>query len=328
MADLEMRDNPHREMDGIPDRPFDMQRQLYNISQPGMIEVIERMRAAFDEAGGIFTVAEIGGEDPHTTMTAYTSGDNRLDTAYSFDFIGTREVSPDHIRAILSKWPNALDQGYPSWAFSNHDTARVASRWDLGIPQDQAAKLFALMQVALRGVLFIYQGEELGLPKQMFRSRNCKTQKPSPIGRKRRAATAPARRCHGPRMIPMRGSAALSLGYRLTLAIMASPYRSKRMMMVPSSTSSATPSHCAKAQPPCSAENLSFSTRRNRSCFGSASIKAKAILCAFNLGGEAYDINLPDGRWALELAANMAADASGEAPTHLPPHSGYLARRA
>ena len=328
MADLEMRDNPHREMDGIPDRPFDMQRQLYNISQPGMIEVIERMRAAFDEAGGIFTVAEIGGEDPHTTMTTYTSGHNRLDTAYSFDFIGTREASPDHIRAILSKWPNALDQGYPSWAFSNHDTARVASRWDLGIPQDQAAKLFALMQVALRGVLFIYQGEELGLPQADVSFE--KLQDPEAI------ANWPQTQGRDGARTPMPWSKdGPHAGFSSTEPwLPVDPRHYGQSVQVQESEAGSVLNFFRRA---IALRKSSTALQRGEFEFLDApqqvllwrrEHEGEAVLCAFNLGGEACEINLPDGRWTLALAANMAGDTGGEAPTHLPPHSGYLARSA
>jgi alpha-glucosidase len=54
-------------------------------------------------------------------------------------------------------------QGWPAWSFSNHDVPRVVTRWGgLYAPQEFAKALLFLL-LSLRGTLFLYQGEELGL---------------------------------------------------------------------------------------------------------------------------------------------------------------------
>jgi len=57
----------------------------------------------------------------------------------------------------------------PSWAFSNHDVVRAASRWHEsgdGFAQDpRLSKMLMTLLTCLRGTSFIYQGEELGLPE-------------------------------------------------------------------------------------------------------------------------------------------------------------------
>jgi alpha-glucosidase len=57
------------------------------------------------------------------------------------------------------------DMGWPSWAFSNHDAPRAISRW--ARPEDRAAfaRLAMLLLISLRGNVFLYEGEELGLPQ-------------------------------------------------------------------------------------------------------------------------------------------------------------------
>lgn len=167
MHDLELRDNPSLGNADRADRPFDMQDHRYTLSHPKMEGVVQQMADAFRATGGddFFTVAEIGGAEPHKTMTAYTRGTERLSTAYSFDLIGARKISGDYLRKVLTKWPNGLEQGYPAWALSNHDVKRVASRWQIGGNHEANARLFALLHAAFRGVTFLYQGEELGLPQ-------------------------------------------------------------------------------------------------------------------------------------------------------------------
>jgi alpha-glucosidase len=46
----------------------------------------------------------------------------------------------------------------PTWAFSNHDRSRSASRWGL-----ERARLAALVLLTLRGAVCLYQGEEIGM---------------------------------------------------------------------------------------------------------------------------------------------------------------------
>jgi alpha-glucosidase len=168
MVDRRLRDNPSAPASSGASRPFDMQRPIYSMSQPEMIPLIERLADEFRSAAGedFFTVAEVGGSDPHATMVDYTSGSKRLSSAYSFDFIGASEFDAAHIRSVVERWSSDPDAGYPGFAFSNHDCARVASRWrNPAAPKGRIERLLLLLQASLSGTIFIYQGEELGLPQ-------------------------------------------------------------------------------------------------------------------------------------------------------------------
>ena len=61
------------------------------------------------------------------------------------------------------------ENSWPSWAFSNHDVVRAASRWQPGgdgFDHDQRlSKLLIALLGCLYGTVFMYQGEELGLPE-------------------------------------------------------------------------------------------------------------------------------------------------------------------
>jgi len=102
----------------------------------------------------------------HDVMADYTRGSDRLHTAYAFDFLGPWP-GVERLADILSRWGEGSDDGWPSWAFSNHDVTRVATRWGdaIGATPEQAAELFMALLLSLRGTIFIYQGEELGLPE-------------------------------------------------------------------------------------------------------------------------------------------------------------------
>lgn len=166
MHDPELRDNPPS---GTPmsqvTRPFDMQVKQYNQSHPDIVAFLERIRAALDEFPGRFTVAEVGGPEPLAEMKAFTDGGKRLDSAYNFDFLYAPRLTAALVRASLSQWDGTPGEGWPSWAFSNHDAPRAVTRWTLDGDMARASRLNLLLLLSLRGNPIIYQGEELGLPQ-------------------------------------------------------------------------------------------------------------------------------------------------------------------
>ena len=166
MHDRQLRDNPPAPRGARPPgRSVDFQQSLHNRSQPEMIPFLERIRALVEEYGGRFTVAEIGGEGAEADLPAYTQGTQRLHTAYGFNFLYADRLSPALVRRAMGDWPQTPGTGWPSWAFSNHDAPRAVSRW--AAPEERAAyaRFAMLLLLTLRGNVFLYQGEELGLPQ-------------------------------------------------------------------------------------------------------------------------------------------------------------------
>ncbi len=164
MHDRALTDNPPAPPGGKRTRPFDFQLHIHNQSQPEIPLFLERLRAVLNAYPGSFAVAEVGGDHGAREAKAFTSGGNRLHSAYGFDFLYAGELTVDLVRRTIRKWPGGDGEGWPSWAFSNHDAPRFASRWAAG-PEDRdaLAKVALLLLVALRGNAILYQGEELGL---------------------------------------------------------------------------------------------------------------------------------------------------------------------
>jgi alpha-glucosidase len=149
-------------------RPFDFQRHIHNQSQPRLIGFVEELaRVMRDFEGERFTVAEVGGERAFKEMQTLTAGNDRLHTSYGFDFLYAQTLTPRLILSALGKWRHERGKGWPSWAFSNHDAPRVVSRWGPAARpdphQDERARLLLALLISLRGNIFLYQGEELGL---------------------------------------------------------------------------------------------------------------------------------------------------------------------
>ena len=164
MHDPELRDNPPAPATDRPrTRPFDFQLKKYNMSHPGIPEFIRRIRVLTDEYDGIFTVAEVGGDEAEAEMKAFTTGETHLNSAYGFNFLYAEKLTPGLVCAALAEWPDAPEIGWPSWAFENHDAPRAASRWWPEEHRKAASRMKILLLASLRGNIILYQGEELGL---------------------------------------------------------------------------------------------------------------------------------------------------------------------
>ncbi len=158
---------PEPEGEGVwpRSRPFDFQRHLHNQSQPGIMPFLERLRGVLDGYGARFTVAEVAGEGSAVDRRRYTEGKGRLNTAYGFEFLYSPHLNAALVHDCMAEWPGAPGEGWPAWAFSNHDAPRCVSRWAPEADRKPFADMALLLLCCLRGNIFIYQGEELGLPQ-------------------------------------------------------------------------------------------------------------------------------------------------------------------
>jgi alpha-glucosidase len=164
MHDPALRDNPPAPAaDAVRTRPFDFQIRKYNMSHPGIPDFLKEVRGVLDEAGGAFSVAEVGGPDPIREMRAFTRGHAHLHSAYSFAFLYAERLTPALVARAMAEWPDRPGVGWPSWAFSNHDAPRAASRWAVPGMEDRFARMANTLLLSLRGNPFLYYGDELGL---------------------------------------------------------------------------------------------------------------------------------------------------------------------
>ncbi|WP_462158528.1 alpha-glucosidase family protein [Pseudoalteromonas sp. GB56] len=167
--DAQLRDNPakpkeKRQGRGFSeDNPYAFQYHYYNNTQPENLEFMRDIRALLDKYPGTVALGEISSEDSLATMAEYTSGGDKLHMGYSFELL-TNDYSSEYIRTTVETLESRMLEGWPCWAFSNHDVERVASRWssDNQVKPLQVKMLTALL-ASLRGSVCMYQGEELGL---------------------------------------------------------------------------------------------------------------------------------------------------------------------
>ncbi|WP_125559381.1 alpha-glucosidase family protein [Pseudoalteromonas rubra] len=168
--DQQLRDNPAKPKElrqgrGFSeDNPYAFQYHYYNNTQPENLAFMAEIRALLDRYPGTVSLGEISSEDSLQTMAEYTSGGDKLHMGYSFELL-TKDYSASYIRETVSRLEAVMTEGWPCWAFSNHDVERVASRWSKDgktVDSRQASMLTALLG-SLRGSVCMYQGEELGL---------------------------------------------------------------------------------------------------------------------------------------------------------------------
>ena len=166
--DADLRPNPPlRRQDAMPPvNPYEMQDHTRSRDQPDNIAFLKRMRALLDSYGPDHVLlGEVGGAKHRAlkVMADYTKGDDRLHMAYSFDMLGP-EFDAGHFRSRLETYVRAAPDGWPCWAFSNHDVIRHATRWaEHGSDRDALARQTGALLLSLRGSVCLYQGEELGL---------------------------------------------------------------------------------------------------------------------------------------------------------------------
>ncbi len=164
-----LRDNPPKpenERTGrgfSPDNPYAYQYHWYNNAQPENLAFLERVRRLLDDYPDVVSLGEISSEDSLATMAEYV-GEKRLHMAYSFELL-TDENGAAHIRNTVDTLERQMPHGWPCWTLSNHDVARVLTRWGGEHASPHLATLLSAMVCSLRGSVCVYQGEELGLPE-------------------------------------------------------------------------------------------------------------------------------------------------------------------
>jgi alpha-glucosidase len=148
--------------------------------RPEVHEIYRDWRLVLGEYGPerVF-VGEIWVRDPER-FALYLRPDE-LHTAFNFEFLKS-EWEAGALRAVIDRTiaTHANVGAPPTWVLSNHDVTRHVTRYgrknsmflkrEHGVPTDLAlgerrARAAALLTMALPGGVYVYQGDELGLPE-------------------------------------------------------------------------------------------------------------------------------------------------------------------
>ncbi len=172
--DVRLSDNPPRQDDVRHSKPYSYQQHLYDLAAPDTPQILSHLRQAMPctlwHAEPPLTIVEVGSEPcklpPLARAGAYTAplagGHCPANIAYSLAMMKTAGDAASLADLIARAEQQAAD-GWLLWAFSNHDVARVVSRWGGG--DVASAAVYMALLLSLRGAVCLYQGEELGLPE-------------------------------------------------------------------------------------------------------------------------------------------------------------------
>ncbi len=328
MHDPALRDNPPSGIDPAEaTRPFDFQIHSRNMSHDDIPAFLERLRALTDRYEDRFTVAEVGGPRPLAEMKAFTQGGKRLNAAYSFDFLYAPRMGASLLGNAVGAWEAVPGEGWPAWAFSNHDAPRAVSRWIDGPVAPRHAQLYLSLLMALRGNVFLYQGEELGLPQaDVPRDRLVDPEAianwPRTLGRD--GARTPMPWCaEGPHAGFSVAEPWLPVDPRHPGLSVASQEDD------PASTLNTTRRLIALRRRHPALRQGSFHRRQTQDSVVAfeRSHADTRLLCVFNLSGETQPLALEDaGDWRVAYALGLP-EQPNRLPERLPPHSAAFAER-
>jgi len=152
-------------MNGLsPDNPYGQLLHVHDVSQPENLGYLREIRKLLDEYPETTSVGEISAGDALSIMAEYTSGNDKLHMAYTFDLL-TENCDADWVRRVIRNTESRIGDGWPCWALSNHDVARVVTRWGRNSDPAAFAPVAIAAMLSLRGSSCLYQGDELGLPE-------------------------------------------------------------------------------------------------------------------------------------------------------------------
>ncbi|WP_427117580.1 glycoside hydrolase family 13 protein [Pseudarthrobacter scleromae] len=151
--------------------------------QPGIHDIYRRWREVLAEFDGDRILCAEASIDPLSRLTNWVLPD-QMHQAFNFAYLGT-PWDPARLRAVIESSLRMFDSvGAPTtWVLSNHDVVRHATRFGIVEPaarpgdglgaEDvqpdaelglQRAAAASMLMLALPGGVYLYQGEELGLP--------------------------------------------------------------------------------------------------------------------------------------------------------------------
>ncbi|WP_199584648.1 glycoside hydrolase family 13 protein [Blastococcus sp. TF02A-30] len=157
--------------DGLPDMvPMDDTGLLddhgpgdHRFDNDGVHVVHRKIRAVLDQYPGTMAVGEVWVSDDDR-LAQYLAPDE-LQLAFNFKLL-TADWSADEMRDAIDHSLAAVGQtpAPACWVLSNHDRPRHVTRYGDGEVGTRRARAAALLQLALPGVAYLYNGDELGMP--------------------------------------------------------------------------------------------------------------------------------------------------------------------
>jgi alpha-glucosidase len=129
----------------------------------GVHEIHRGIRSVLDDYPHAVTIGEIWVFE-NEDFAKYLRPDE-LHMGFNFRLVRAEfDVSSIHGAIENALAAASLADASPTWTLSNHDVEREVSRYGGGVQGLSRARAMAMVMLALPGTVFLYNGEELGLP--------------------------------------------------------------------------------------------------------------------------------------------------------------------
>jgi alpha-glucosidase len=185
LKDTRLRDNPPalatREPWGA--EPGGLRRR-WTRDQRGIDHVVRSLRRVSDAYPGTILLGELYGPADRVAAAFGGARGDGVHLALDHQLAKSDWDAGAFRRAIAAAERHLPAPRAPTWAFSNHDLSRHATRWGVG-----RTRVAALILLTLRGTVSLYQGEEIGMVDVAPGPRSA----PSPWSTNDRAGRDPAR---------------------------------------------------------------------------------------------------------------------------------------
>jgi alpha-glucosidase len=153
---------------GLPDAKDDVKVLSHSdddprFNHPSVHEIHRGIRKIVDDYRGAVTIGEVWVMDNLLWAEYLRPDELHLGFNFRLTKIGF-DATEIHDAIQNSLTATAIENAIPTWTLSNHDVGREVTRYGGGEIGLRRARAMAMLMLALPGAVFIYNGEELGLP--------------------------------------------------------------------------------------------------------------------------------------------------------------------
>jgi alpha-glucosidase len=153
---------------GLPDTDVEMRPRMLSdgdprFNHPRVHEIHRNIRRVMNDFPEAVTIGEVWVFD-NASWAEYVRADE-LHLGFNFRLVRAEFDTAEIHHAIENTLvAAAMENATPTWTLENHDVVRAPTRYGGGARGLDRARAMALLQLALPGAVFLYNGQELGLP--------------------------------------------------------------------------------------------------------------------------------------------------------------------
>ncbi len=153
---------------GLPDTDVEMRPRMLSdgdprFNHPNVHAIHRNIRRVMNDHPEAVTIGEVWVFD-NASWAEYVRADE-LHLGFNFRLVRA-EFDPAEIHDAIENTlvAAAMENATPTWTLENHDVVRAPTRYGGGDVGLDRARAMALLTLALPGAVFLYNGQELGLP--------------------------------------------------------------------------------------------------------------------------------------------------------------------